>query len=195
MRFSTSQKIAASFLLVLSFHFALESSAYAAPGRFRMCINKSTGNILVKRKCRKIETEVSLASLQSVLATTGPEGPQGERGERGPRGFTGEQGPQGEQGLEGVLGYENKAMIINFPLLPRRTTGSAPGPSCSPGKVVLGGACRSLNADNVGIINSYPDLGAGPDGTTQWWCGFENRTGGDVSGNIIRAYIICAIPG
>lgn len=74
------------------------------------CVNPLSGNVRVRGRCAKNETQFNINNLASIAALpgpqgeTGPEGPAGPRGATGPQGLLGPSGPQGATGPQGPAG-------------------------------------------------------------------------------------------
>lgn len=67
--------------------------------KLKICVNNTTGAIVAKSKCSKVEKVLSLDTIKSSVATI-----KGEAGPKGDTGAIGATGPKGEPGQAGVLG-------------------------------------------------------------------------------------------
>ncbi len=94
------------YFAVLAFFtlVALPTISFAAAGK--VCLEKETGELKVRRKCRSTETLVNVDSLNTIglNSVVGPQGPQGPQGAQGPQGPAGPQGPKGATGATGAKG-------------------------------------------------------------------------------------------
>ena len=107
-------------LSMLTLLCAAESFALSkVPGKLVVCLD-SSGNLNVRKKCRKKKGEVILdmaalsvsISAKGEQGETGPAGkvgPAGPIGPQGKRGPTGAQGPKGENGDRGPIGLQGEA--------------------------------------------------------------------------------------
>jgi hypothetical protein len=91
-------------------------STVSAQAQFRICANKTTGNILIRATCFSSENTVTnIASLkgpkgdtglQGLQGLTGAQGTQGLKGDTGTQGLKGDTGAQGTQGIKGDTGVQ-----------------------------------------------------------------------------------------
>lgn len=84
----------------LACFFAIVASAAIAHAE--VVCQTSTGDLVVRKKCKRKETKFSYSSVSSAIpASSGAAGPVGAQGPAGP---VGAQGAQGVQGVSGVIG-------------------------------------------------------------------------------------------
>ena len=81
--------------------------------KLSVCLNKDTGAITARRKCKAPWVSVSLnvikaTGLPGATGETGPKGPKGDTGAQGANGRTGATGPQGVKGDQGPQGLQGQ---------------------------------------------------------------------------------------
>lgn len=113
------------FMGLCSLFIASEALAASTPTQ-RSCLNKKSGEVVMRRRCLSGEVRFTAAALQSMLqpgpaGATGAVGPQGNQGERGPTGDIGPTGPMGPMGPKGEPG----AAGLTGPIGPKGDKGDA----------------------------------------------------------------------
>ena len=180
-----------SVVLTIGF-FVFVAPTAAAPQK--ACLKSTTGNLLIKRKCRakKNETEVNAEVLQGLGASqvgpTGPQGPEGAKGPKGDQGDVGPEGPEGPQGLPGIAGVAIDTDSQFFSNIPPGGSISISSDVCQQGEVLISGGC-SLNTSNFSLVQSRPD--AFDPAIAKWRCDAVNHSS-VVAGSTLRVFVICA---
>ncbi|MCB0331396.1 MAG: hypothetical protein KDD70_17115 [Bdellovibrionales bacterium] len=102
-------KIILPLLIGISLFVITSPAAHAAT---KNVCQSATGDLLVRRRCKGTETQLSLTGLFSSTGIPGPAGAAGAHGPAGVAGDQGAKGPIGSTGPTGSLGVEN-CRIVN----------------------------------------------------------------------------------
>lgn len=139
--------------LVMFFTVATTSNAFAANRKQKICLSED-GQLIVKKRCKKVETTLNLQELTTTLGATGPVGPagpqgaQGAQGETGPQGVKGDtgdagpQGPQGETGLPASMDVTPVYAVYNNVSIAAGENHLVFGGFCPTGQFSIAGSCK-----------------------------------------------------
>ncbi|RMG43016.1 MAG: hypothetical protein D6719_04850 [Candidatus Dadabacteria bacterium] len=134
-------------------------------------ICEKNGALIVKKRCKasRGETELNVATFSGLVASTvGSIGPQGPKGDPGP------PGPPGMPGLE----LQGTATKNPFKIKSGQTMVIS-APSCTQGKVAIGGECFSSKS-GLTLVNSYSGNSDKTQFGAAWTCQWMNNSAADI---------------